>query len=145
MGIFINSIKDLIVHCIKWQILQKSWVKLSRSLRSKTKSSRRTRNRRTKPRSEIGSKTMMKLLSRQMDLLTKETPEEDEEVKEATEASIVGEVVEAEEGLKAKKSQTIVGEDTTRNSTQKVIPPKTMVLLEDPTIEVKEATLKVNL
>ena len=125
--------------------MQKSWVKLSRSLRSKTKSKRRTRNRRTKLGSEIITKlnTMMKLLSRRLDPLTKDT-EGDEEVKEAIEASIVAEVVGAEEAVMVKTSQTIVGEEDTLRGSQKEIPPKTMVLL-DPTIEVKEAALKVNL
>ena len=86
---------------------------------------------------------MMKLLSRRLDPLTKGT-EGDEEVKEAIEASIVAEVVEVGEAVKAKTSQIIVGEEDTLRGTQKEIPQKTMALL-DPTIEVKEAALKVNL
>jgi hypothetical protein len=124
--------------------LQKSWVKLSRSLRSKTKRSR-TKFLRTKLKSEIILKkhTIMKLASTHLQEPMRLT-EADEEAKEAL-VNIVAEVVGAVEELKEKANLPIVGEaDTTKSNTQMVIPPKTMVML-DPTIEVKEAALKVNL
>ena len=108
--------------------MQKSWVKLSRSLRSRTKRSR-TRFLRTNLKSEIIPKkhTIMKLASTHLEQPMKPT-EADEEAKEAL-VNIVDEVVGAVEELKEKANLPIVGEaDTTKSNTQMVIPPKTMVL-----------------
>ena len=95
--------------------MQKSWVKLSRSLRNRTKSSRRIKLQSQIPssRGSAPRNTTRRLVSKATMRLT--VGEEAEAA--ATGASIVGEEAEAVEHPMERANRTIAGEDTTTDKT----------------------------
>ena len=112
--------------------MQKSWVKLSRSLRNKTKSSRQGLIKSPRGTTIKQSKATINLTGGE------------EEAKEVTEVSIADEVEEAVELIMEKANLDIAGEDTTRGL--QTAKPEKRVVLSDPTTEAKEvALMKVNL